>query len=106
MSQWWREEKGTTEGEMVGWHHRVDGHEFEKALGAGDGQEHLACCHPRGYRFAHNSVTEQAVEEAHSCSSCRLPETSTKGRGGARPAESVGSEAWLTAQHPAGWASG
>ena len=33
-----------TEGEMVGWHHRLDGHEFEQALGVGDGQEGLACC--------------------------------------------------------------
>ena len=32
------------EGEMVGWHHRLDGHEFEQALGAGDGQGGLACC--------------------------------------------------------------
>ena len=41
---WRREEKGTTEDEMVGWHHRLDGHEFEWALGAGDGQGGLACC--------------------------------------------------------------
>ena len=33
-----------TEDEMVGWHHQLDGHEFEQALGAGDGQEGLACC--------------------------------------------------------------
>ena len=33
---------GTTEDETVGWHHRVDGHEFEQALGAGDGQGILA----------------------------------------------------------------
>jgi len=33
-----------TEGEMVGWHHRLDGHEFEQALGVGDGQGGLACC--------------------------------------------------------------
>ena len=32
------EEKGTTEAEMVGWHHRLDGHEFEQARGVGDGQ--------------------------------------------------------------------
>ena len=32
-----------TEGEMVGWHHRLDGHEFEQALGVGDGQGSLAC---------------------------------------------------------------
>ena len=33
------EEKGMTEEEMVGWHHQLDGHEFEQASGAGDGQE-------------------------------------------------------------------
>ena len=32
------------EDEVVGWHHRRDGHEFEQALGAGDGQGGLACC--------------------------------------------------------------
>ena len=41
---WRQEEKGTTEDEMVGWHHRLDGHEFEQALGVGDGQGSLACC--------------------------------------------------------------
>ena len=38
-----RKEKGVTEDEMVGWHHRLDGHEFEKAPGVGDGQESLVC---------------------------------------------------------------
>ena len=41
-----REEKGTTEDEMVGWHHQLDGHEFEHALGFGDGQGSLECCSP------------------------------------------------------------
>ena len=36
------------EDEMVGWHHRLDGHEFEQALGVGDGQGSLACCSPWG----------------------------------------------------------
>ena len=40
----------TTEDEMVGWHHRRDGHEFERALGAGDGQGGLACCSPWGHK--------------------------------------------------------
>ena len=41
----WREEKkGTTEDEMVGWHHQLDGHEFEQAPGVGDGQGGLLCC--------------------------------------------------------------
>ena len=39
-----------TEDEMVGWHHQVDGHEFEQALGVGDGQESLVCCSPRGHK--------------------------------------------------------
>ena len=34
----------TTEDEMGGWHHQVNGHEFEQALGVGDGQGSLACC--------------------------------------------------------------
>ena len=33
-----------TEAEMVGWHHRLNGHKFEQALGDGEGQESLACC--------------------------------------------------------------
>ena len=43
---WRLEEKGTTENEMVGWHHWLDGYEFEQAPGVGDGQESLACCSP------------------------------------------------------------
>ena len=39
-------EKGTTENEMVGWHHQLDGHEFEQAPGDGDGQGSMACCSP------------------------------------------------------------
>ena len=34
--------------EMVGWHHQLDGHEYEQALGVGNGQESLACCSPWG----------------------------------------------------------
>ena len=41
---WRREEKRMTEDEMVRWHHRFNGHEFEQAPGAGDGQGSLACC--------------------------------------------------------------
>ena len=40
---WRQEEKGTTEDEMVGWHHWLDGHEFEQALGVGGGQGSVAC---------------------------------------------------------------
>ena len=40
---WGQEEKGTTEDELVGWHHRLDGYEFEKAQGDSDGQGSLLC---------------------------------------------------------------
>ena len=43
---WEQEEKGTTEDVMVGWHHQLKGHEFEQALGVGDGQGSLAWCSP------------------------------------------------------------
>ena len=43
---WRQEEKGMTENEMVGWHHWLNGHEFEQALGAGDGQGGLVSCSP------------------------------------------------------------
>ena len=41
---WRHEEKGMTEDEMVGWHHQLNGHEFEQALRVGDGQGSLVCC--------------------------------------------------------------
>ena len=41
---WGWEKKGTTENEMAGWHHQLNGHEFGKTLGVGDGQRGLACC--------------------------------------------------------------
>ena len=43
---WRQEEKGTTEDKMVGWHHRLDGHEFEQAPGVGEGQGNPVCCSP------------------------------------------------------------
>ena len=47
---WRQEEKGMTEDEMVGWHHRLDGHELEQAPGDGKGQGILACCSPWGHK--------------------------------------------------------
>ena len=44
----WRQKKGTTEDEMIGWHHRLNGPEFEQALGDGEGQGSLVCCSPWG----------------------------------------------------------
>ena len=48
--EWRQEEKGMTEDEMVGWHHQLDGYEFEQALGVGDGQGSLVCCSPWGHK--------------------------------------------------------
>ena len=46
-----------TEDEMVGWHHRLNGHEFEQTLGDGKGQGNLACCRPWGRKEL--DMTEQ-----------------------------------------------
>ena len=46
-----------TEDEMVGWHHRLDGHKFEQAPGVSDGQGSLACCSPWGHKEL--DMTEQ-----------------------------------------------
>ena len=47
---WRQEEKGMTEDEMVGWHHWLNGQEFEQAPGINDGQESLVCCSPWGHK--------------------------------------------------------
>ena len=46
-----------TEDEMVGWHHSLNGHEFEQALGDSEGQVRLACYSPRGHK--ESDMTEQ-----------------------------------------------
>ena len=61
---WGQEEKGTTEDEMVGWHHRPNGHEFEQALGIGDEQGSLVCCSPWNYSQTQLSDwTEQLLDK-------------------------------------------
>ena len=47
---WRQEEKGMTEDETAGWHHWLNGHEFEWTPGVGDGQGSLACCNPWGHK--------------------------------------------------------
>ena len=47
---WRQEEKGTMGDEMVEWHHRLSGHEFEQTLGDGEGQGSLVCCSPWGHK--------------------------------------------------------
>ena len=48
----------TTKDEMVGWHHRLNGHEFELTLGVGDGWAGLACCDSWGRKVGHDQATE------------------------------------------------
>ena len=47
---------------MVGWHHQLNGHEFEQALGVDNGQESLACCSPWDHKESH--MTEQQRTDA------------------------------------------
>ena len=54
---WRQEEKGTTEDEMIRWHHQLNGHEFEQAPGVADGQGSLASCSPWGRKEL--DMTEQ-----------------------------------------------
>ena len=49
-TDWRQEEKAATENEMFGWHHWLNGHEFEQAPGDGEGQESLVCCSPCSYK--------------------------------------------------------
>ena len=58
-----RRRKGMIEGKMVEWHQWLDGHEFEQALGAGEGQGSLACCSPWGFRVRHDRATKQQYAE-------------------------------------------
>ena len=48
-----------TEDEVVGWHHQLNGHEFEQALGDGEGQGGLTCCIKWGCKVRHDRLTEQ-----------------------------------------------
>ena len=56
--EWRQEEKGTIEDEMVGWHYLLDGHDFEQALGVGDGRGSLACFSPWCQRVRYDWATE------------------------------------------------
>ena len=71
---WRREEKGKIDDEMVGWHHQLDGHEFEQALGVGDRQGSLACCDSWGRKESDTTErlnwTEKSITYSvhiHSC---------------------------------------
>ena len=60
-----QEEKGTTDDEMVGWHHWLNSHEYEQAPGDGDGQGSLACCSPWGHK--ESDTTERLNNKYWNC---------------------------------------
>ena len=64
---WSKEKKGTTENEIVGWHHWLGGHEFEQAPGVGDGQGGLACCSPRGSKELNKTDRLTQQQLTHYC---------------------------------------
>ena len=69
----WRwEEKSATEDEMVGWHHQLDGHEFEQASGVGDEQRSLTCCSPWGCK---ESNTTEHLNWTDPCNKLRMLQT-------------------------------
>ena len=75
----WRwEEKGMTEDEMVGWHHQLDGHEFEQVSGVGNGQGSLACCSSWGHK---ESDTTEQLNWTDLPPALHPPPTSTKSSG-------------------------
>ena len=57
---WGQEEKGMPEDEMVGWHHWLNGHEFEQIPGDSEGQGSLACCSPLDHRVRHDLATKHS----------------------------------------------
>ena len=69
---WRQEEKGTTEDEMAGWHHRPDGQEFEQTPGVGDGQGSLACCSPWGRKESDTTERLNWLKGTRNSSSFRM----------------------------------
>ena len=63
---WEQEEKGTTEDEMAGWHHRLDGHGFGYTPGVGDGRGGLACCDSWGHKESEMTERLDWTELIHS----------------------------------------
>ena len=68
---WGQEEKGTAEDEMVGWHHRLNGREFEQPLGDSEGQGRLACCSPWGCK---ESDATEWLNNTHNMAAKSVPE--------------------------------
>ena len=69
---------------MIGWHHQLNRHEFEQALGGGEGQGSLVCCSPWGHRVRQDGATEQpkgTQMRALSSTKCISPEQLLENQG-------------------------
>ena len=74
----WRQENGTTEDEMVGWHHWLNGHESEQAPGVGDGHGSSMCCSPWGHKESDKTERLNWTELSFYLHSKDTPESSVK----------------------------
>ena len=70
---WRQEEKGTTEEEMVGWHHWLNGHEFEQTLEDGGGQRSLVCCSPWSCKQSDTIYDWTTTEQLSPCTTTTEP---------------------------------
>ena len=67
-----------TENEMVGWHHQLNGHEFEQTLGDSEGKGSLVCCSLWGHRVRHDLATEKQIHMEHNVNPERAKTCCTK----------------------------
>ena len=74
---WRPEEKGTTE-DMVGWHHRLNGHEFEQTQGYSEGQRSLVCCSPWGHKGSDTTEWLTVKQKTTKNNSCHFTEDTAK----------------------------
>ena len=61
-----------TEDEMVGWHHQLNGHEFEQSPGDGEGQGSLACCSPQGHEESDMALVTEQQQKRNSSQQSKL----------------------------------
>ena len=102
-----KKRNGTAEDEMVGWHHQLDGHEFEQAPGDSGGQRSLVCCSPWGHGVGHNLATKQETPQSSLTTSPMWgpSEKTATSKPGIRPSldtESTAPRSW-TSQPPELW---
>ena len=91
---WRQEEKGTTEDEIVGWHHRLNGHEFGWTLGVGDGQGGLVCCSSWGHKESDTTEWLNWTETSTLCEP-KTPDVQAEFRKGRRTRDPIANICWI-----------